>query len=117
MDTQLSLFPQTFEKGKNKKLGDIEGLQFIPEYIKMNEENQLLMAIDKEPWLFDLKRRVQHYGYKYDYKARRIDISMKIGKLPDWGQEIAIRLCEDGYFDKIPDQLIINEYKIGRAHV
>jgi len=27
---------------------------------------------------------VQHYGYRYDYKARTIDHSMRLGELPQW---------------------------------
>ncbi|MEY4902758.1 MAG: hypothetical protein RLZZ292_573 [Bacteroidota bacterium] len=62
---------------------DIEGLTYVPNFISSQEEKDLINHIDNEIWLTDLKRRVQHYGYKYDYKARRIDINMKIGNLPD----------------------------------
>ena len=42
----------------------IPGLNYIPNYISKEEEHVLLDLIDKQPWLSDLKRRVQHYGYK-----------------------------------------------------
>jgi len=74
-----------------------------------------LDKIDANSWLNDLQRRVQHYGYKYDYKARRIDHTMRIGDLPSWGLEIAQGLYNDGHFDGLPDQLIINEYKAGQG--
>jgi alkylated DNA repair dioxygenase AlkB len=80
----------------------------------------LLDAIDREQWLTDLHRRVQHYGYKYDYKARKIDRSMYLGALPLWVQPVAARLLSEGYMQDMPDQLIVNEYEPGQgiaAHV
>ncbi|MCU0440030.1 MAG: hypothetical protein MUC49_19255 [Raineya sp.] len=62
----------------------IKGLTYLENFISEEEEKQLINQIDKAVWLNDLKRRVQHYGYKYDYKKRKIDASMRIGELPDW---------------------------------
>ncbi len=45
---------------------------YLPDFIDEAEERFLLGKIDDSPWLNDLKRRVQHYGYRYDYKARRV---------------------------------------------
>lgn len=93
---------------------DISGLQYIPDFITADEERTLIKAIDQQPWLNDLKRRVQHYGYKYDYKARWVTPSSYIGPLPEWIKSIA---------DKLPfkaDQAIVNEYLSGQgisAHV
>jgi alkylated DNA repair dioxygenase AlkB len=73
-----------------------------------------------EPWLADLKRRVQHYGYRYDYKSRKVDPSMYLGALPIWSQPLIDRLMAAGYMDTKPDQLIVNEYEPGQgitAHV
>ena len=61
----------------------MDGLQYIPGFIDEPYEAELLAAIDAQPWLGDLKRRVQHYGYRYDYKNRRVDPSMVLGPLPD----------------------------------
>ena len=49
----------------------ISGLQYIENYISVSDHYWLLGRIDKQQWLGDLKRRVQHYGFKYDYRARR----------------------------------------------
>ncbi len=98
----------------------ISGLKYIPNYIDVSTEKKLIEKIDSQTWITDLKRRVQHYGYKYDYRARRIDLSMKIGELPIWAKDIAIRLKDDGYFNEIPDQVIVNEYMPGQgitAHI
>ena len=59
----------------------IKGLAYIPEYISKEEESQLIGTIDSKPWLADLKRRVQHYGWKYDYKARNTHQDLYIGDL------------------------------------
>lgn len=53
---------------------EISGLRYISGYITEHQHNDLLAEIDKHKWLGDLKRRVQHYGYKYDYKARKVII-------------------------------------------
>jgi alkylated DNA repair dioxygenase AlkB len=98
----------------------IEGLNYISKFIDEPTQQILLAAIDREPWLPDLQRRVQHYGYKYDYKARKIDMSMYLGELPMWARSIAQRLLSDGYIQDLPDQMIVNEYEPGQgiaAHV
>jgi alkylated DNA repair dioxygenase AlkB len=93
----------------------IAGLNYIAEFIDEPTQRTLIDAIDLESWLEDLKRRVQHYGYKYDYKARKIDKSMYLGELPLWAQPVAQRLLSEGYMADLPDQLIINEYEPGQG--
>jgi alkylated DNA repair dioxygenase AlkB len=73
----------------------------------------LIEQIDAEKWLIELKRRVQHYGYKYDYKARKIDESMQINQIPSWADFMVQRLKNDIGFN--PNQLIINEYEPGQG--
>ena len=116
---QLTLFSglEEYQKPKNddKLLSKISGLLYIPEYITKNEHDELWNSVNSETWLGDLKRRVQHYGYKYDYKARFIDYSMKIGNLPEWASKLAEKLYADRYMQAKPDQLIVNEYKQGQG--
>ena len=81
-----------------------------------------------EPWIKDLKRRVQHYGYRYDYKARTIDAKDKLGDLPEWAEQIIGMLTASSWrdmempagqdriialliFEQRPDQIIVNEYE------
>jgi len=96
-------------------MSDINGLQYITDYCDASRESELLNIIDAQPWLDDLKRRVQHYGYKYDYKVRAIDHSMYLGPLPDWAARLANELHSRDLFPRIPDQLIINEYEPGQG--
>jgi alkylated DNA repair dioxygenase AlkB len=93
----------------------IQGLRYIPNFIDKVEMQHLIDSINSENWCNDLKRRVQHYGYKYDYRARSIDKSMKIGILLDWALALAQRLLTENYIDVLPDQLIINEYLVGQG--
>ncbi len=88
----------------------VQGLALYYDFISKAEEIELISNIDNNNWLDDLNRRVQHYGYKYDYKARRIDHSLFIGKIPDWMDFLIEKLNENGITDFIPDQAIINEY-------
>lgn len=110
-DMQTSLFPAESAPTQER----IEGLTYIPDFITPAEETALFDTIDQHPWLTDLKRRVQHYGWKYDYTARRVDESMRLGSLPDWLRDYCKRLCNEGYFPKLPDQVIINEYQPGQG--
>ena len=99
---------------------DVPGLRYLKTFLNVEHQRDLLMQIDNNPWLTDLSRRVQHYGYKYDYKARRVDHSMKIGALPPFGKEIAKKLVNQGLMQTEADQLIINEYQPGQgiaAHI
>ncbi|NBV09270.1 MAG: alpha-ketoglutarate-dependent dioxygenase AlkB [Flavobacteriia bacterium] len=93
----------------------ISGLTYIPNFIDKLEVKFFIDAINSEPWLSDIKRRVQHYGYKYDYKARSIDYSMFIGQLPSWAMTMAQRLFDEKHISELPDQLIINEYEPGQG--
>jgi alkylated DNA repair dioxygenase AlkB len=94
---------------------EIPGLQYIADYISGEEQSTLLEVIDKQTWLTILSRRVQHYGYRYDYKSRRVDPSMYLGALPDWAIPLAERLKKDGLTAETPDQLIVNEYYPGQG--
>ncbi len=93
----------------------ISGLKYLPAFITEQEHDSLLSSIDNQQWLDDLKRRVQHYGYKYDYKQHNINHDMKIADLPDWLENFAVRLKEKGIFKKVPDQVIVNEYLPGQG--
>ncbi len=93
---------------------DISGLRYVQDLITADEERALIEIIDQQTWLNDLKRRVQHYGYKYDYKARAVTNDAYLGSLPEWIDPIAQKLSFK------PDQAIVNEYLPGQgisAHV
>lgn len=99
---------------------DIPGLMYAPSFITPAEEAKMLQIIDQQEWNLDLKRRTQHYGYRYDYKARVTDQSLYLGPLPDWLKPLVRSLVCEGIFAKAPDQVIVNEYLPGQgisAHI
>ncbi|MFN9789717.1 MAG: alpha-ketoglutarate-dependent dioxygenase AlkB [Holosporales bacterium] len=71
--------------------------------------------LDQQSWLADLQRRVQHYGYRYDYTARQVTADLYLGALPDWLQPQATRLHHEGLFASSPDQVIVNDYQPGQG--
>jgi alkylated DNA repair dioxygenase AlkB len=93
----------------------ISGLSLLADFITEAEEFELLSVIDQQPWLADLQRRVQHYGYRYDYTARQVTADLYLGALPEWLQPLATRLHHEGLFATAPDQVIVNEYQPGQG--
>ncbi len=88
----------------------VPGLKYVPDFISEREEKDLVAEIDEAGWSTELQRRVQHYGWRYDYKARQIDASMRIGPLPEWAVRLAEHLGSKGLLTDPPDQVIVNEY-------
>src|SRR5437867_391712 len=91
----------------------VPGLIVMSEFVTAGEAKGLLDEIDGMEWLSDLSRRVQHHGWRYDYKARTVSRDMRIGALPAWAAGLAQRIHKAGYFELQPDQVIVNEYQPG----
>ena len=88
----------------------VPGLLYVSEFLGEGEEEDVVAVIDQSAWSSELHRRVQHYGWRYDYKARQIDSSMRLGRLPEWAARMARRLQSSGLLRDLPDQVIVNEY-------
>lgn len=107
---------------KETDISPVQGLILLRNLINIDEQRNLLNAIDKIPWSNALSRRTQHYGGRYDYKTRRVEnnggvISMKFCPFP-------IDESVKEQFQKVglskPDQCIVNEYLSGQcisAHI
>eukprot|EP00941_MAST-03F_sp_MAST-3F-sp1_P003754 g3754.t1 len=102
----------------------VPGLLYTPNVVSVEEEEQLLTALDNCPWETRMKRRVQHYGYRFDYDSRLIDKRPRevtgVPALPDWVSPILPRIAALSPNGCFPDQLTINEYLPGqgiRSHV
>ncbi|MGL5784827.1 MAG: alpha-ketoglutarate-dependent dioxygenase AlkB [Alphaproteobacteria bacterium] len=93
----------------------VPGLSYLPCFITPDQENELIEEIDSQTWILELKRRVQHYGYVYDYKSRRLDSSQYLGSMPNWLNLWCKKLWEKGLFHTPPDQVIVNEYLPGQG--
>jgi alkylated DNA repair dioxygenase AlkB len=92
----------------------ITGLTYLPGFLAIAEQESLISMIDSQPWLSDLKRRTQQYGYKYDYTRKVADASLYLGPIPAWLTPFTRYLAYD-FFVKEPDQVIINEYLPGQG--
>lgn len=115
---QADLFGNTTKTNREVSLElakSIHGLELYFDFIDKVQEIELIKQIDNSKWLNDLTRRVQHYGYKYDYKSRKIDNSFFLGELPNWLKGLAQKITENNLIDFIPDQAIINEYESGQG--
>lgn len=71
---------------------DIPGLYIIPEFVSEQEQQALLAHIDSQPWQHLAKRRVQHYGFKFEYSQRGVDMNHTAEHMPEWTQDIVQRL-------------------------
>lgn len=100
---------------------DISGLYYFPEFRGSAAQREVMDCIDRGGWCenLKLKRRVQHYGWRYDYDARTT--AEKAEPLPVPFTKVAERLAAielpDGkkLFNKVPDQVIVNEYLPGQG--
>lgn len=94
----------------------ISGMFYSPGFLDKDEQSEAVKRINANQWRDDLERRVQHYGWRYDYKARTITSDMYLGPLPYWITRIADRLYDEtGLFDRVPEQVIVNEYYPGQG--
>ena len=89
----------------------IEGLSYVPGFLAGQQADEVCRALDAGDWDTVLKRRVQHFGYRYDYRARTVPDDARLGALPDWLGTLARRLVDEGHFGAPEYQ------EIGRAHV
>ena len=46
-----------------------QGAALVPDIVTEAEEERILLRISQAPWLADLSRRVQHYGFRYNYRG------------------------------------------------
>jgi alkylated DNA repair dioxygenase AlkB len=56
-----------------------------------------------------------YYGYKYDYKGRKVTPEMCLGPLPEWLQPLCQELKDRGLMPRVADQVIVNEYEAGQG--
>jgi alkylated DNA repair dioxygenase AlkB len=94
------------------------GLTYVPDLVSIADERALLDLLDNtlaDRWMSDLSRRVQHFGYRYDYKARALSFKDRIESPPPMVASIGQQLVDLGYFAEAPDQVIVNEYQPGQG--
>jgi alkylated DNA repair dioxygenase AlkB len=96
---------------------DVPGLFLCTDVIDRDAERALLALLDANAWSDVLKRRVQHYGFQYDYKSRSL-APAPAPPIP----ELCLQLATDLQSRSgVPtsgrqfDQLIVNEYMPGQG--
>lgn len=94
---------------------NINGLVYQDDFLSLEEEKLILSEIDHTVWDTSLKRRVQHYGYLYDYKKKNIIQDFKIGELPDWLLLLERKIRTDFNLEQSFNQVIVNEYEPGQG--
>jgi alkylated DNA repair dioxygenase AlkB len=99
----------------------VPGLIYVADWLDATACSALTAAIDAGEWSTQLRRRVQHYGHRYDYGSRSVASNADTASAPPfpaWAAALAARLAE--YLPEPPDQAIVNEYEPGQgisAHV
>ena len=104
----------------NRLISPAQGLVYLPNLLSLDQQLLTAQHVDAsiDQWRNDLSRRTQHYGWRYDYRAKAITPDMRLGQLPDWLQNIAQSIYENAVhpdtrlplFDRLPEQCIVNEY-------
>jgi alkylated DNA repair dioxygenase AlkB len=93
----------------------IRGLLLVKGFLSAREQDALIDCIEAGPWSNELKRRVQHFGYRYDYAARHVMPSVQTPPVPEWGARLVRRMLAEGIATQEFDQLIVNEYLPGQG--
>lgn len=91
----------------------IPGLRYVADYIDAPTHDELLDMVSAQTWIEVAgQRRMQFYGYTYDYSSRSIKRS---GRLPPWAMRIAEKIQHDGLSAHTPVQLSVIEYAPGQG--
>ena len=88
------------------------GAVLVPDFVTPAEEARLLLRIAEAPWLPELSRRVQHYGFRYDYRGSSRPVPA--APFPRWAEVMADRL-RSHFAGALPVQCIVNEYRPGQG--
>ena len=73
---------------------------------------RILLRIAEAPWLAELRRRVQHYGFRYSYGGAGARVPAPA--FPRWAEFMAERL-QPHFGGALPVQCIVNEYRSGQG--
>eukprot|EP01117_Protostelium_nocturnum_P014467 TRINITY_DN5504_c2_g1_i1.p1 TRINITY_DN5504_c2_g1~~TRINITY_DN5504_c2_g1_i1.p1 ORF type:complete len:658 (-),score=227.09 TRINITY_DN5504_c2_g1_i1:30-2003(-) len=74
------------------------GLFLVNEFLTLEEEKKLVQELESLPWSTKIGRRVQHYGFEFNYKTKHVDgpEDSKIPAIPDFLKEIIDRMSKLG---------------------
>jgi alkylated DNA repair dioxygenase AlkB len=89
---------------------DIPGASYVPEFVSLSEEQDLITHIDAGSWSHEFARRRQHFGMDYAKPN-----STTPTPLPHWINAVAERIVAARLFSKMPSQALVNEYLPGQG--
>lgn len=87
-----------------------KGLMVIPDFVSEDFEERLVAEIDSMPWDARIKRRVQHYGFAFQYSKLNVDDSKTATPFPESCAKV---MGMQPLIDCAFNQLTINEYLPG----
>ena len=105
------------ESGAHEHVCGIDGLTLVIGFVTPEDESRLLEVIDsKASWDQMARRRVQHYGRKFSYVKRTVDLDSDASDIPVAIREVLLDKvvsqsqlrCGDAF-----DQITVNEYTPG----
>ena len=67
------------------RIPEIRGLYYFCGFLEEHAQRAFIKCIDTRPWRTDLERRVQHYGWRYDYRTRTVTQDMDLGTVAGLG--------------------------------
>lgn len=94
-------------------VSDVPGLRLIADFVSEAEEADMLADIDARPWIALSNRRVQHYGFAFDYSRNNVDPSRPLPLPHPRFFDLTLDRLEQLAPGLVParcDQLTLNEY-------
>ncbi|TPX54941.1 hypothetical protein PhCBS80983_g05681 [Powellomyces hirtus] len=96
----------------------VSGLFLLPKFVSEEYEGAILSSLESSqegtPWIPLNKRRVQHYGYRFDYELNTVDLNTAtVDPLPSWCTQLLAKYQGAFPDNSTPDQLTVNEYQPG----
>ncbi|KAI8924125.1 hypothetical protein BC831DRAFT_466940 [Entophlyctis helioformis] len=125
---ELPDFPQRPLTTHEQVAASVPGLSLVPEFVTKDEEQILLANAEAAGrsgrWESLSQRRVQHFGFRFDYPLNDIDRAAidvdadteqhrRQAVLPDWAGPVLDRYTSLFPQHQKPDQLTINHYVPG----
>lgn len=119
--TSSGYISEEFTLGSASVDSFIPGLIYLPEFLTIQEEQDILAAVDGAAWDGDNKsRRTQQYGYGFHWRNRHTNALAKLdpprSEMPACSQAVLNRLVCEGHLESPDfDQCIVNDYVGGQG--
>ena len=91
------------------------GLILRNNWLSDAEHADAVAEVDNNFFETTLLRRVQHYGARYDYELSQVSEIGSAPPIPPVLKSIGERLFLENFFDRSPEQVIVNEYLSGQG--